>query len=91
MIFSVSELLEEIAKRNLETKNPQKGQKGFQPIWDKSLSSIGSHGTNKQLAKEAKVSHETVRKVEILLQKADDTLKAKLETNKISIDGAFKK
>lgn len=46
--------------------------------------------TREELAKIAGVSHDTIHKVEVILEKASKEIKQKIETDKISIDKGYK-
>ena len=68
-----------LTRRNQIATIPQKGEKGFQPVSSKYLEHIGGKGVNQQLAKDAEMSHEILRKIEILQEGATEELQEKLE------------
>jgi 16S rRNA G966 N2-methylase RsmD len=85
------ESLREKAKRNTDAKLPEKGQKGFQPVVSKNLETIGTpHGILDDYAKQSGLSHETVRKALVLMERAPEETKAKLRSKELKIDKVFK-
>lgn len=56
---------------------------------DISQNSVKSHDTQKELAKAAGVSHDTIHKVEKIQQKAPEAVKEKLRTGEMSINQVY--
>jgi ParB-like chromosome segregation protein Spo0J len=54
-----------------------------------SVNRLGRQGVNQSTARRAKTSHETVRQVKVILEKAPEELKEKLRTDKIKINKAY--
>jgi 16S rRNA G966 N2-methylase RsmD len=79
-------MLEEIAKKNmaanLSTVRKEPNSKYLE---------LGGKGVNQKIGKSAGLSHETIRKVETILQSKDDDLKEKARTGQFTINGAFSK
>lgn len=73
------------AKENLKTAGENFG-KGCQKS-DKAITSID---TKKELASLAGVSHDTIAKVKVIEQKADEETKEKLSSGEVSINQAYK-
>jgi DNA modification methylase len=80
-------LVDEIAERNSKA-NLKQGDKIPESSSDKFLS-LGER-TNKILGEQVGVSYETIRKVELIEEKATEEQKEKLAKNKASIDKVFK-
>jgi len=85
------ESLIEQAQINFEAKNPQKGEKGFQPILSRNLEKIGEkRGVIDIVAKKTGLSHDTVSKVKKIMDSAPEELKEKVRSGKTSINYAYK-
>ncbi len=76
LFFSKKSILDQIAERNQKAKLPQTGQKGFQPVSSNQLEVIGTdRGIIDILAEDAGVSHETMRRVQIIEERGTEEQK----------------
>ena len=83
-------IIEEIVRRSQLSGLKQNQKNNNSTVAQEFVQRYGRSGTNKELAKEAEMSHETLRKIEILQESATQELQEKLEKNEVSVDYAFK-
>ncbi|CAN5455778.1 hypothetical protein BH18THE2_BH18THE2_21010 [soil metagenome] len=79
-------ILEEIARKNTAA-NLSTGVK----VSSSKCLELGGKGVNQKIGESAGISHETVRKVEIILQSKDNDLKEKASKGQFTINQAFDK
>lgn len=79
LALELEEVFKEKAKNKQGTRNDLTSSKSLEEV-----------RTHKELEKVAQVSHETVRKVKKIQQKAPEEVKAKLATGEVSINAAYK-
>jgi len=79
LALELEEVFKEKAKNKQGTRNDLTSSKSLEEV-----------RTHKELEKVAQVSHETVRKVKKIQEKAPKEVKAKLATGEISINAAYK-
>ena len=79
LALQLEEVFKEKAKNKQGTRNDLTSSKNLEQV-----------RTHKELEKVAQVSHETVRKVKVIQEKAPEEVKAKLATGEVSINAAYK-
>lgn len=85
LALELEQVFREKARANLKSSGEMFG-KGLQI----SVNPIEQTNTQKELAKVASVSHDTIAKVKVLEQKATPEVKAQLATGEVSINAAYK-
>lgn len=79
-------ILEEIARKNTAANLPTSGK-----VSGSKHLELGGKGVNQKIAEAAGISHESVRKVELILQSNDNDLKGKARNGQFTIHQAFNK
>jgi len=79
LALQLEEVFKQKAKNKQGTRNDLTSSKSLEEV-----------RTHKELEKVAQVSHETVRKVKKIQEKAPEEIKAKLATGEVSINAAYK-
>ena len=79
-------ILEEIARKNRAANIST-----IKEVPSSKYLELGGKGVNEKIGKSAGLSHETIRKVEAILQSNDDDLKEKARKGQFTINEAFKK